>query len=69
MESEKASTPPILQDQREGIPLFVDRNMKAGRLLVKSMEEVVAGSIGRITGAGETRPSEGPLGYFPILVS
>src|SRR5512143_4004830 len=57
VEREDAKAPPLIDDQREGIPLFVDRDLKTDHLFIKSMKQVVSGPVGGITGARETGPA------------
>jgi hypothetical protein len=69
MERKDAEAFSFSEDKRESIPLFINRNLKASHLLVENVEEVVAGSIGSITGPGKTCSAKRPLGNLPVLSS
>jgi hypothetical protein len=64
-----ADTSSVVDYERKGMPFLVNRDSKTGNLFIKSMEEIVTGSVGCVTGTRETGAAERPLGYLPILRS
>ncbi len=67
VESEKTGTPSLLNDQGEGIPFLINRNLQPCDLFVKHVEKVVAGPVGRITGPGKAGPAKRTLGDFSLF--
>ena len=59
----------VFHDQRGDIPLFIHGDAPLEQLFVHGVEDGMAGTVGSVTGAGETRSTERTLGDMSLFVA
>jgi hypothetical protein len=65
VKGEHAEASALANNQGEGVPLFVNGNLKTCDLFIQSMEEIMSSPVSGIARSGKTRSSKRSLAILP----